>query len=165
MQNKKDNSHGQRWSIFRWYVIPDPEGGQTYLKRLRIIQTPWFGIYIHWIYLPDDDRHPHDHPWNFTSVILKGGYIEQVVTDGGFDHLPLRTNRGTIRWLQEWRRFSYHKMPMWKAHQIKELLRVPTVSLILVGPRVRSWGFWTETGFVPWREYDRLGLGPDPFMS
>lgn len=148
----KGNDYGQRWSVLEVFNIPDPSGRLVYLKRLRLVQTPWFGIYVHWINLPDDDRDPHDHPWNFTSIVLRGGYTEALHTDR--DHSSLH-ERG---------RWSAHRMTTGLAHQIIRL-EPRTVTLILTGRRSREWGFWTETGWVDWHDYDRAGLGPDPFMG
>lgn len=148
----KGNDYGQRWSIWQVFNIPEPSGERTYLKRLRIVQTPWFGLYVHWIYLPDNDRDPHDHPWNFTSMVLRGGYTE-----------VLHTSRDDCA-MHEHRRWSIHRMPTHLAHGIVRL-QPRTITLIFTGRRSRDWGFWTEDGWVPWREYDRTGMGPDPFMG
>lgn len=153
LQGLPRNDYGQRWSVLRVFDIPDKnDPSRVYLKRLRILQTPWFGFYIHWVYLPDSDRDPHDHPWTFWSFVARGGYTE-VLTDR--EHpLHLRTHK----------RWSLHQMPTDKAHKISTLLG-PTITVLLVGRRKRDWGFWTEDGWVPWREYNAAENGPDPFMS
>ena len=123
----------------------------VYLRRLRVIQTPWFSIYWHHIDQPDPDQDPHDHPWNFRSVIIRGGYTERVFWDPN--------NVYTNEYLTH-RRFSTHKMPIRYAHQITEV-QPKTVTLIIAGPRLRNWGFWKAdperrtklTTFVPWEDY------------
>lgn len=50
--------------------------GEVHFRRYRLLQTPWFAIYIHHILISDQDKDMHDHPWNFTSVILEGAYRE-----------------------------------------------------------------------------------------
>lgn len=146
-----------RWALWQWFDIPDgTDPTVVYLRRLRILATPWFGIYLHWIYLPDTDRHPHDHPWAFASLILRGGYTEQIFT-----------TRPVFSDLDIWRRRarrSLHRMSLGRAHRIVQL-DPGTVTLVVHGRRRRTWGFWTGEGFVPWQEYDRAGLGPDPFNS
>lgn len=127
-----------KWAIWSWYHIPDPVGGQfTYMSRLRILQTPWFGIYIHWIYLPDTDRYLHDHPWNFFSMILSGGYSEQIES-------------GKV--IQR-RRFSFAFRKAERFHRIVKLNRIPTKTLCIVGRRRRDWGFDTDRGWERWDEY------------
>lgn len=148
---KRGSARGARWSLLRMFEVPDAtEPDRTYLRRLRVAQTPWFGIYVHWIYLPDRDRDPHDHPWPLLSWILRGGYTETVWT-GRLTHSQHRR-----------RRWSLHRVPITVAHSI-DSLEPRTVTLVLVGRRCREWGFWTATGWVHWKAYDRTGTGPDPF--
>lgn len=137
-----------RWALMRRADIESASiPGTVYLRRLRIVHTPWFALCLHWIYEPDDDRWPHDHPANFWTFILRGGYEERVFTRGWNGavrvHSPSRMT---------WHRFSVHKMPVSKAHWIT-VLKPRTVTLVLFGRRQRNWGFWTHQGFVPYQEY------------
>jgi hypothetical protein len=50
-------------------------------------------MYVHWIYQPDDDRDPHDHPWPFVSFVIRGGYAERLFAD-----LDVSTVRERRRW-------------------------------------------------------------------
>jgi hypothetical protein len=143
-----------------WLKIPDAyEPEKTYLKRLRIIQTPWFGVYIHWIYLPDRDRDQHDHPWTFASIVLRGGYTEDVTVPESSDP--------RVKSMDHWPPHG-HVMRMWQAHRIRAL-KPNTVTLVFVGPRRRKWGFWAPEGFIPWDQYVNADgsrkAGPDPFDS
>lgn len=151
---KHNTQTSPRWAFLKWFDIPDRENPDlVYLRRLRIVQTPLFAIYIHWIYLPDTDRDPHDHPWNFWSLILRGGYTERLHKKSG------------EQVLNAWYRGSFHKMSITHAHKITELIP-GTVTMVVTGPRHRTWGFWTEEGFVKYMDYDKAeGYGPDPFMS
>jgi hypothetical protein len=95
MSNEATRATGQRsprWAFMRRFRLTTAEG-DTYLDRLRVVQTPWFGIYLHRLGTPDPGLDLHDHPW-------------------------------------------------------------PFVSIILVGRRQQSWGFYPPTGFVDHREYD-----------
>lgn len=135
-----------RWALWSRMSIPC-ENGLVYLARLRIIQTPWFGVYIHDIYEPDADRDPHNHPWSFISIVLRGHYVERLhPRPAGFSHHEYIEQR--------WRRFSAHRMGRRSAHRIIEA--APGLkTLILVGPRRSSWGFFTPSRFVPWQEYEK----------
>jgi hypothetical protein len=137
------------WALWSWIDIPDRnDPTQTYLRRLRIIRTPLFALYLHFIFLPDDDRHLHSHPWRFSSLVLRGGYTEDL-TDGD----PRRGEeefRG-----HRYGRLSLHRMPLHKFHRITEV-EPGLVTLVFVGREVCEWGFWTEDGFVTHQEYDRL---------
>lgn len=120
--------------------------GDPYLDRLRIIQTPWFGIYLHKIHREDTDPDPHDHPWWFASIVLSGGYAEEVFPDKFLPDWKIRwRSRGSLRMT---RRKASHRI----THIYGSLW-----TLVFTGPRRSSWGFfrnnggWTE--FVPWKEY------------
>lgn len=140
MSEELKSTDGKVWSFFGRFDIPDLNNqGEIYLTRWRLLQTPWFSIFLHRINLPDSDRYPHDHPWDFWSLILQGGYVEHVVTGGV-----------TRRF--HWRRWSWHKMPTDWFHKIQLLDRRPTWSLVLTGRRKRVWGFLTLDGWVPFHE-------------
>lgn len=125
----------------RFTIVKDDE---IYLDRLRLVQTPWFGVYLHHIYKPDEDRAVHDHPWAFGSLVLRGGYREMFINDPHCDMPPE---------YRKWSRWSWHRMTTRSAHQITSVLP-KTVTLVIVGRKVRDWGFWPEPDvFVPWREY------------
>ena len=133
-----------RWALLQRMTIPCRDG-LVYLVRLRIVQTPWFGVYVHDILEPDGDRDPHDHPWTFFSVVLRGAYTETVHTDPWFGLGATKT--------QTWRRGSIHRMNRDSAHRIVGLTS-GLKTLIFTGPRRRNWGFHTPNGFVTWQEYD-----------
>lgn len=136
-------SMSTRWAIWSWLDIPSSLNKRmTYLRRLRILQTPLFGIYLHWIFEPDADRDPHDHPWRFWSVVLRGGYAEKLYDAGvGLN------GRAFVR-----SRWSVHTVRLSQAHQITEI-EEGLVTLAVVGRRAQEWGFWTDGGWVAWRTY------------
>lgn len=113
-----------------------------FLDQLRLIQTPWFGVYIHVIHRPDEPD-PHDHPWWFASLILDGGYQELVYPD----------KRDPARFFSRTRtRFSLGHVSLRSAHRIT-LTYGPVWTLVLTGPQKNEWGFYPGGRFVPWREY------------
>jgi hypothetical protein len=153
---KPTDSTFRRWQVCTRYDIPDrADPTVTYLTRWRIVQTPWFGIYLHRIHLPDSDAHPHDHPWPFVSVVLKGGYDEDLVVGT----VPLRDRRYP-QFTRASRGFlSIARRRATDMHRIYRLYRRPTWTLVLVGRRCRTWGFHTPRhGWVRWTDY--LGHAP-----
>lgn len=154
---KRGSDDRVHWALMSSFDIPCrlPDGTeQLYLRRLRIIQTPWFGVYLHEMHAPDADRDLHDHPYNFYSIILKGGYTEQWRKRGNmaqFENYSLF-----------WPRWSGHVMNKLNAHRITHLLKVPTYTLVFVGKRTREWGFWRDVQngyrheFVKWNEYHEV---------
>jgi len=116
------------WQFMSKFTITSADG-DPYLVRWRLIQTPLFGIYLHKFLRGDSDPYVHDHPWAFVSFILRGGYVE-VRRDNFTHNLHLRH----IKRINVMRRDD--------AHYVDALDRVPTWSLVFVGRRRRTWGFW-----------------------
>lgn len=148
------------WAFWEWCDIPSWEDRtQVYLRRLRIVQTPYASVLLHFVYLPDTDPDPHDHPWNFWSFIVRGGYTEKIVNP--YLSIP--------RWVTKTHRMlSLHRMSIALAHQITRT-RPGTISLVFTGARQREWGFWRRDSdnptwglrwqFIPFKEYDKGRVG------
>ncbi len=134
-------SRSPRWAFMSKLVIRR-QPGEDYLTRWRIVQTPWFAVFLHKIETPDGDAHLHDHPWSFISVILKGGYGEDF-----------KETRGTPEVYRGHGRWSVRRMDRYGWHQIVRLYKVPTWTLILTGPRRAEWGFLVDGKKIPWKEY------------
>jgi hypothetical protein len=110
------------------------KSGELHFRRWKIITIPWIcSIYIHGIYKADEDLHLHNHSWKIWTMILSGGYIEEL-------------QGGKVRI-----RKSGHmaKANLSDFHKIKEMIKTPTYTLAVVGMRaVEEWGYMTENGFV-----------------
>ncbi len=106
------------------FVVPG------YLRRWHLVRTRWGCLYVHEIIGSDDDRALHDHrSWN-VSVLLGGAYWEHL--QGAVrlrEHGDVVARRAT----------TPHRL---------ELMTQTTVTLFLVGPHQRDWGFVTEGGWV-----------------
>ena len=67
--------------------IMSPDGKRLYMWRGWLFNKitdhkrkyPWikFSIRVHYIVMPDLDRHRHDHPFEARTYIMKGGYTEE----------------------------------------------------------------------------------------
>lgn len=132
---------GARWAFMEGLDVGSD--GDPYLDRLRIIQTPWFGIYLHHIHRHDMDPDPHDRPWGFASLVLAGWYRELVWPD------KRNLDRSVVRDRPRW---SLRRLGRGAAHTITATDGT-LWTLVLVGPRRGVWGFWTPRGFEGWREY------------
>lgn len=132
-----------RWAFLDVFRVPQYDGDGDYLWRLRVVQTPWFALYLHRFDGPDPRETLHDHPWNFWSIVLRGGYIERRL-----DPVTMVVNETHLI-----RRFN--RVHAGDAHAIMRLLRSPTWTLMLVGRRRRTWGY-LEPEDVGWRwtEFD-----------
>lgn len=115
--------------------------GVVHFRRWRIIETPWFAIYVHGIYKADEDQHMHDHPWDYTSIILRGFFHERVPTTPGRYESVLLSPWKCVRRKAE----QFHKI---------EQLHTPSVyTLFFTGKRRREWGYNTERGWVDHKTY------------
>lgn len=113
--------------------------GVLHFRRWRIIETPWFAVYIHGIYKADEDKHLHSHPWNYASFILSGSFSEETL-DGINTLLP----------------GSFVRKKANKFHKIKELHTKKVFTLFFTGRKDHPWGYHTENGFVDHETYRKL---------
>lgn len=122
-------------------VITDPcaapEVGPL-MVRYRLLRTPWFNVYLHHFLRSDFDRACHDHPWDFTTFLIGGGYWENTPM-GRF----WRRQFSVLHRCAEWQHWVEVVKPVW--------------TLILVRPKRREWGFITPRGWVQWRDFERSG--------
>ena len=120
--------------------------GVVHFRRYQILKFGKLGgIYLHYFTQPDKDMFEHDHPWNFSTMILKGAYLEQY---GGKHRI---------------RRFlSYKRYKAEDSHKIVDLIDgKPCWTLAFVGKRRRIWGYNTHKGWMDHKEYrskKRAGL-------
>lgn len=131
------------WQFMTRFKIHTADG-RLYLDRLRIIQTPFFGIMLHKFMLPDSDPYVHDHPWSFISIVLRGGYWEMRRNKHDYTMNPKH-----VRFINIKRRDD--------AHFVYQLDRVPTWTLVIHGRRRRTWGFYVPTTMPPnqtWVEFE-----------
>lgn len=129
------------------------EDGQPYLIRYFIFKCPWFRIRVHHILLSDNDC-LHDHPWNFTSIILKGGYWEvtPIKPNQKFDNKLVYISKKNERWDFYGPGRILPRKAEWK-HRLILPIGFDAWSLVFFFKRRREWGFWTKKGFVLHQDY------------
>jgi len=108
-----------------------------YMTR-AIIETPWGSLRLHHIRRPDRGRHHHDHPFDFVSVLLTGGYVEER---NPWDVVRAARLPGSVAF----RRAE-------DLHTISAVLP-GTWTFVVAGPRRREWGFATPRRWIGWRDY------------
>ncbi len=115
--------------MIRWQLIKDKTSTLGESRDLK------FNIYLHKIMLSDEPV-LHDHPWDYFTFILWGGYWEHT-PEGKFW-------RGPGHW-----RFSKAKSLHW--------IEVPegsyALSLFMRTKKTRTWGFNTNKGWVDYKKY------------
>jgi hypothetical protein len=144
----KNNTDLSLWKWLKLLITGKPHftiGGaaRPYMHRRYLVpRNQICSIYLHQFLRDDDDRALHDHPWWFVSLILKGGYCE--VTEGG---IKIR-NCFSVAFRPALHR---HRVVLWRTPKSNEA--IPCWTLVITGPKKRTWGFWCPKGFVPWREF------------
>jgi hypothetical protein len=136
-------------------------GDTEYLFKLHLTPWDWWPfekrMLLHVFGRPDEDDHPHDHPFGFRSFILWGGYTERVwhsCRNGGWIETLERRWPGTT-----------HKVPATHTHLLEKLHAKKVVTLVIRGTKEQDWGFWVgprggSRAKVPWWQY--LGLPEKP---
>lgn len=156
----------------RHLIIPMPDGKTPYLERFilddgdqSIPKEQRSKVYLHLIYEADGDRDPHDHPFDFTSTIIWGGYDEVVYTrwctkcDYHTKHddmaciycaRPLSSGQ---EFKDSFVRGMQNKKKAHHLHRITKLHNGPVVTLVQRGPKIREWGFQTPEGWELSKDY------------
>lgn len=117
----KDCPYAYRWTFNFWF----------------------FAIRVHQWLKTEDRRYMHDHPWNFITLVLKGGYVD--VTETGRDALKI---------------FSVRYRPATHKHYV-EVNEGGCVTILLTGPVIRNWGYWVGDKFKrPLRYFGKYGHPP-----
>lgn len=105
-----------------------------YLVRWRI-ETRLGSVRLHHWLGPDDDRAFHDHPWDFLTFVLKGGYTD--TSPDGDERLKAPT----------WQyRPSTHQHTVYPD-------KGGAWTLVFTGPKIRPWGFWVAGKFKKANKY------------
>lgn len=107
------------------------KSGELHFQRWRIIWTPWFAVYIHRIFMADNDMFMHDHPWDYFSMVLHGSYNEitpDTMRPGHAKDVILLPGFCTKRKAE-----SFHKIGTLNTESV--------TTLFITGRRRREWGF------------------------
>jgi hypothetical protein len=116
--------------VWRWTDVDS-----KYITRLHLLQTPFGSIMLHWINKPDPEPYDHDHPVTFLSLVLRGGYSEKR---NGKTHV--------VSW------FNFIRANEEDQHTII-FVKPNTLTLCLMGPKTREWGFHRPNGWIYWKDY------------
>lgn len=110
--------------------------GEVFFMRYTLLSTRFGEVFLHRFLRSDMDRCKHDHPWTFITIILRGGYYEEM-EGGKFWRKPGSVLYRTAETSHRIEVGSHSPLP-W--------------SLVFVGPKRREWGFLTKDGWKPWRK-------------
>ena len=123
----------------RKVVIMDRVNNEPYLERYYLFlkdrkKFP-FNIFLH-KFLKGDPDDLHDHPWNYATLILRGGYWET-------------TPRGRF-----WRRAGHFRTCSANSfHRIELEPGVDCWTLFMPGAQQRNWGFDVKGTWIDHETY------------
>lgn len=128
-----------------WPHVDIMQDDKLYLRRWYL-GPKLFGrrVYLHKICMSDTDRDPHSHPWDWTSIILRGSYRETR-------YVPTRYGDNPTLLAIEYADETYFPLNVLQrnAGTIHKLeLTNPVYTLVLRGKTERPWYFWTANGPV-----------------
>ena len=104
-----------------------------------------FNIFLHH-FLKGDPDDVHDHPWNYATIILKGGYYEWVATFN-----PEGEKVGETRY---WRGPGHMRLCRANSfHRIELKEGVQCWTLFMPGPQKRNWGFDVKGQWIDHETY------------
>lgn len=107
-----------------------------YLRRFYLKRNGKTRCFLHYFARSDDDRFLHDHPWDFFTIILNKGYMEEI-KGGKYRFRNARSGRfHPAEWLH---RIHLTEGPVW--------------TLFFPKQKRREWGFQTNEGWVSHTEY------------
>ena len=138
-----------RRPMFTRCQLQNPDGSMYFRQWTWMYLLSWpgtYGIHVHNFPSPDQTVEPHGHPRPFVSIILSGGYTEEVYSDA-----PV--------FYRTWRRGSIHKMPVSETHRVIEV-EPNTWTLVFFWQRgvVTFLDWCRRSGFFKYferRSYDR----------
>lgn len=92
-------------------------------------------------FLPNgDDPEPHDHPFDFVTLVLAGAYVDERTDPGGGLHFEMM-ERGKVRFRRA-------------EHMHRTLVRSDGCwTIIVTGPKRREWGFAWRGVWMPMQKY------------
>jgi hypothetical protein len=154
-----------------YIVIPGRQDSDAYLARYWL--TPPLkdedgyssseSIVLHQFIRGDDDGALHNHPYDFTTTILHGGYDEVVGPTAGCGFYVNENGRATAQDLHGPCEALWATIPQRvgnRVHKRSYELHMATNplpdtwTLVQTGERARDWGFFPPgKPFVPWRKF------------
>lgn len=137
--------------------------GDVFLRRWKLVSTPWFGVSLHNFVRSDVDAELHDHPFGFASIILWGGYYEDRVGVNAVSTMRQHTGwwLGSIPIARRWygpgsilfrRATDLHRVEL-RPDRDGVVGRATCWTLVFRLHAKRHWGFLTATGWQPWEEF------------
>lgn len=141
-----------------------------YMERYWVLNpkgffSRWLTARVHIIKRGDADRHLHDHPWSYTTIILEGGYTEITHWDTTcqmYEWAIKEAKQGGVEF--------NHEMNKWELrlhytagdilcrkagfpHRLEVAPGEKAITCFIMGNYQNKWGFHTPEGKIYWRDY------------
>lgn len=128
------------WEVFtspQWTLVPDEQTGEAYKAELTLFKSGTREVKVN-RWLDDDQRdgtgpRPHNHPWDFHSMILGGTLIESRWTKQDGIVVPELN--------VEHRVGDVNKIGREVFHEVTEVDPDRTLTLMICGPGMDYWGY------------------------
>lgn len=111
--------------------------GNSFIHRLSIYFIGG-SVKLH-LFLDDDKDDPHSHPWDFTSLILFGGYKEYVEIDN--EGIEVKTYGFFAKNIKK--HYQKHKVQLRRLFGIK----IPCITIGWYSQKKQLCSFCTELGY------------------
>jgi len=142
----------------RYRIIDDRQTGEPYLERYYLFLSDRkkfpFNIFLH-KFLKSDPDELHDHPWNYTTIIVKGGYWEWS---------PVLSDEGEVTGsYKRWRGpGSIIRSKAKNMHRVELEPGVKPWTVFIPGKKQKDWGFVVpkSDGKYKWIDHNSY-LGTD----
>lgn len=153
-----------------YYITGESTEEDVYLVRYIVLKTKWCCVYIH-RFMRSDSSDPHDHPWNFISYVVEGGYEEyfydinkpvkiKMKNKWVYKYFwTLRKNKRAAGSIAYRKSTDIHRVVINRTYKKHEVEKAPLTACIMF-KRHRHWGFWPlpdgGSKFVDWRKYLKI---------
>lgn len=115
--------------MLEWLLkkLPIVKKQNFFMRRYRLIATPWFTVFLHKIHRDTEPDNFHTHDWNAWSFIF-GGYTEEIMGEGKYK-----------------RRF-FNRVSAYKPHRIE--VQKPVWTIFIHGRACNRWQVIHRDGTV-----------------
>lgn len=117
----------------------------------RLLQKRGIAARIHEILRSDRGRHPHNHPWWYITIILRGWYTEIRYDDKGNVTSRKLHGPGSILFRPAG---SWHMLKLINFSSDPSAPDEPVTTLFITGRKSQSWGYNVDGAQVNHLDYD-----------
>jgi hypothetical protein len=143
----------------RYIHITGKQGpDDVYLIRYMPFKSKFLSVYVH-RFLRSDIDDPHDHPFDFISYVVSGGYTEELFKNHGhpwswptgtdvLEQIDGARGPGSLGFRKA---ETIHKVLVDQPRTLAEKADAP-LTIIVRGPYRREWQFWrTQNRFLSFK--------------